>query len=327
MSAASPSSPRHPLCLALLGAVLTSAAACNRDEQSSSSGAASAAPVPSALAAPAPPAPDQLYLPDGGDVALTQPQPAPAVAPVPTVGHCPADMVDVKGRFCIDRYEATLVDAQSRSFSPYFPPSRAEAKGILAKFSDLTPSMASPPAMPLLPDWQRSEDARPVAQSRAAVVPSGYLNGVNAKAACEGASKRLCTGAEWELACRGEQDRQFPYGDKYQQGRCNVFREAHPAHALHGDASRNHLDPRLNLVKGSAGPLLRKTGSTPECKSQWGNDAVYDMVGNLDEWIEDPAGTFVGGFFSRSTKEGCSSRVEAHPFEYFDYSLGVRCCR
>jgi formylglycine-generating enzyme required for sulfatase activity len=201
------------------------------------------------------------------------------------------------------------------------------AKGILARFSRMTPVMKSAPSIPLLPDWQQSDSARPLAQSRAGVTPNGYLRGTMARAACEAAGKRLCSGAEWELACRGEQERPYPYGPSYEQGRCNVFREAHPSAALHGDASRHHQDPRLNLVQGSGGPLLRRTGATPECRSQWGTDAVYDMVGNLDEWIDDPGGTFMGGFFSRGTREGCASRVGAHPVEYFDYSLGVRCCR
>ncbi len=270
-----------------------------------------------------------LYLPDGGDVAINPEQqllPSPGLLP-PGSGRCPADMVDIRGRFCIDRYEATLLDTKGRAFSPYYPPIRGEAKSIFARFRDLTPTMQSPPAMPALPDWQRREDSTPLAQSRAGVVPSGYLSGVTARAVCEAAGKRLCSAAEWELACRGEQNLQFPYGASYDQGRCNVFRETHPAAELHGDASRNHLDPRLNLVRGRSGPLLRRTGETAECRSQWGQDAVYDMVGNLDEWIDDPEGTFVGGFFARNTREGCSSKVSAHPVEYFDYSLGVRCCR
>jgi formylglycine-generating enzyme required for sulfatase activity len=74
------------------------------------------------------------------------------------------------------------------------------------------------------------------------------------------------------------------------------------------------------------GPLLRKTGDTPECVSRWGDDGAYDMAGNLDEWIDDPGGTFVGGFFSRATKNGCLARVDNHSPEYFDYSIGTRCC-
>ena len=52
------------------------------------------------------------------------------------------------------------------------------------------------------------------------------------------------------------------------------------------------------------------------------------MVGNLDEWVDDPKGRFLGGFFSRSTREGCdASRVARTRDAYFDYSLGVRCCK
>ena len=40
--------------------------------------------------------------------------------------------------------------------------------------------------------------------------------------------------------------------------------------------------------------MLRRTGETPECISLWGDDGIADMVGNLDEWIDDAAGTFVG---------------------------------
>jgi hypothetical protein len=107
---------------------------------------------------------------------------------------------------------------------------------------------------------------------------------------------------------------------------CNVFQPAHPAGKLHADFSINHLDPRLNQVKYQGQPLLKRTGSVKTCASRWGDDAIYDMVGNLDEWIDDPNGAFLGGFYSRSTKEGCDASVSAHPPNYFDYSIGVRCC-
>jgi hypothetical protein len=74
-------------------------------------------------------------------------------------------------------------------------------------------------------------------------------------------------------------------------------------------------------------PLLRLTGATESCKSVWQGSAVFDMVGNLDEWIDDPTGSFVGGFYARSTREGCESKISSHSGEYYDYSLGTRCCR
>ena len=96
---------------------------------------------------------------------------------------------------------------------------------------------------------------------------------------------------------------------------------------LHGNASINHTDPRLTLVSVGGRPLLRQTGATPECKSEWGADAIYDMVGNLDEWVDDAKGAFQGGFFSRSTRDGCDSRISSHARTYYDYSLGARCCK
>jgi hypothetical protein len=235
-------------------------------------------------------------------------------------------MVDVRGRFCIDRYEAILVDQkQGRRLSPYYHPTRAQTA---ASFKDWSArAQGQTLAVPAPPDFQLAEDFQPRAESRESVTPSGYLSGNLAEVACLAAGKRLCTLEEWVFACRGEGGHKFPYGDRYEEGRCNVFREAHPAQILHGDMSVGHLDPRLNLVQGQSGPLLRKTGATTSCKSVWGSDAVFDMVGNLDEWVSAPVGAFLGGFYARSTREGCDAKVSSHPRAYFDYSLGARCCR
>ena len=72
--------------------------------------------------------------------------------------------------------------------------------------------------------------------------------------------------------------------------------------------------------------LLRATGATPRCRSRWGDDFIYDMVGNLDEWVDDEHGAFAGGFYARSTRAGCDALITAHPRKYLDYSLGTRCC-
>ncbi len=252
------------------------------------------------------------------------PQLLPGLPPVSS--RCPADMVDVQGRFCIDRYEVMLVDrGQGRRLSPYYHPTRAQTAASFKDWSRSAPKQGL--SAPLPPDFQLSEEFEPRAESRAGMTPSGYLSGNIADLACRNAGKRLCTIDEWVLACRGEGGHKFPYGDHYQEGRCNVFRDTHPAQVLHGDMSIGHLDPRLNLVEASNGPLLRLTGATSTCRSAWGGDAAYDMVGNLDEWVNAAVGAFVGGFYSRSTREGCDSKVSSHPRSYFDYSLGARCCR
>jgi formylglycine-generating enzyme required for sulfatase activity len=178
---------------------------------------------------------------------------------------------------------------------------------------------------PLLRLPTHKPEPRP--QVRVGVLPTGYLNGYAARNACASVGKRLCKHEEFVTACRGESDQDFPYGKHYRHQSCNVFREAHPAHSLHGNPSIGHLDPRLNLVSEAGHPLLRRTGATASCASRWGDDAIYDMVGNLDEWIDAPKGAFAGGFYSRSTREGCAAVITVHPKPYFDYSLGVRCCR
>jgi hypothetical protein len=114
---------------------------------------------------------------------------------------------------------------------------------------------------------------------------------------------------------------------RYEHGACNVWREHHPSALLHGNAARYHDDPRNHLVELDGRPLLRATGATSSCASRWGDDAVFDMVGNLDEWVADEGGTFVGGFFSRATRAGCFARVSSHVASYSDYSTGARCCR
>jgi formylglycine-generating enzyme required for sulfatase activity len=242
-------------------------------------------------------------------------------------------MVDIAGAFCIDRFEASLVDAVTKKpLSPYYPPSpeamrREYRRWQLARRDAPTHAGRQHP-VPAPSEWELAASAfDPAAVSTKNTVPNGYLSGEMAARACRRVGKRLCSAEEWVRACRGRQNRQFPYGHLYEDRRCNVFRGTHPGALLHGDPSVGHLDPRLNQIDEGGDPLLRPSGSTPGCVSEWRDDGVHDMVGNLDEWIDDPDGTFVGGFYARSTRPGCDARVEVHSLDYYDYSLGTRCCR
>jgi formylglycine-generating enzyme required for sulfatase activity len=240
-------------------------------------------------------------------------------------------MVRVAKRYCVDRFEATLLDARSgERISPYYAPSKKLAlySAKIWQQKRLTVGDAKARAMPLpeLPSWQRERDPEPKAVARKGTTPNGHVSGEQAVIACRNAGKRLCTIDEWRIACMGEREQQFPYGPDYQQGKCNVFRFAHPAMILHDNPSKGHSDPRLNQVRHEGKPLLRKTGATAACKSEWDGDGIYDMVGNLDEWVDNAEGQFAGGFYARSTKEGCKWSSTAHPAYYADYSTGVRCC-
>jgi formylglycine-generating enzyme len=317
---------------AVVAAALAAVVACSRrrDEPRPAPRASESGSASGAAAVPEPP-PRLLYLPDAAPIAPAVA--VPASAPRASGTRCPPEMVDVRGRFCIDRFEATLVDVRTgQGLSPYFHPTLDATRREYERWQRIRQEAKTPVGrllpVPAPPEWELGATRlEPMAVSAPDVVPNGYLSGEGAEHACATAGKRLCSGEEWVVACRGEQNRKFPYGDAYEEGRCNVFRATHPARVLHGDPSTGHLDPRLNQVEEGTEPLLRHTGATPDCKSDWGSDAVYDMVGNLDEWVDDPDGTFLGGFYSRSTREGCDARIEVHAYTYYDYSLGVRCCR
>lgn len=257
-------------------------------------------------------------------------QRAPAAQRV-RAGGCPADMLRVRG-FCIDRYEASLVERTTgRALSPWYPPDKKQLTRIREVWLTERRAWGDPgaSAMPLPepPSFQLTEKFEPKAVSRAHSVPSGYLSYYTARTACRNAGKRLCSEDEWVTACRGEQQSKFPYGAHYLAGKCNVHRAIHPGAVLHDNASVGLLDPRLNLVvEEGKDPLLRLTGATPSCASTWNGQSAFDMVGNLDEWVEDPSGVFVGGFYSRMTTKGCDAKVKGHAPSYFDYSTGTRCC-
>ena len=231
--------------------------------------------------------------------------------------------------FCIDRWEIRTVDAKTgEALSPFYPPSPKLSASVrdtwLCEQSTLGAPAARAFPLPELSSFQRQRAYEPRAVSEPDVIPQAYLSYHLAKRACENAHKRLCRKDEWLTACRGQKDTQFPYGDSYRAGRCNVFRAVHPSHVLHASSSLGLLDPRLNLVEEGDDPLLRLTGTTPNCKSDWSGEKIYDMVGNLDEWVEEKM--FLGGFYARSTTKGCDAQVSSHAEIYFDYSTGTRCC-
>ena len=158
-----------------------------------------------------------------------------------------------------------------------------------------------------------------------ATVPQGYISGDVAADACALAGKRLCQLDEWMRACQGASGTTYPYGDVEDPAACNTTRSVHPIIELFGgsaDWSPTQMnDPLLNQLPDS----LDASGANPDCVSE---DGVFDMNGNLHEWIDDPAGTFKGGFYVDSVINGpgCTYTTTAHTTPYHDYSTGFRCC-
>ena len=227
--------------------------------------------------------------------ASDNPQPNVAIATEAGSGGCPDGMVPVDS-FCIDRYEAALIDDSpgntSAPWSPYFNPGTTPVHAVSARFA----------------------------------VPQGYISQVQAGAACAAAGKRLCTDSEWLRACRGPDATTYPFGNDYVAGTCNDTRAVNPVVELHGSDSSQWTfadfnDPCLDQLPQG----LTRAGNWPACVSAEG---VYDLMGNLLEWTADPAGTFRGGDYVNSTinGNGCLYVTTAHDALYHDYSTGFRCC-
>jgi tRNA A-37 threonylcarbamoyl transferase component Bud32 len=245
---------------------------------------------------------------------------------------CSHDMVSIAGRFCIDRFEAsTIDDVEERHLSPFYPPWAPLARSVHAYWAERLRQgkEGADASLPRLQDFERRDAWRPRAMSTAAVTPQGYVSRPVAAAACASAGKRLCTEAEWTTACRGEKNTRFPYGDKFVGGLCNIRKDTNPPAFSDGAVADPLNDPRLNRVGTGQARYLHKTGDDWRCKSSWGPDAAYDMVGNLAEWVDGPQAVLVGGHFTRDAASGCEHRntehAEAGP-GYYENSIGFRCC-
>ncbi|MSP24932.1 MAG: hypothetical protein EXR75_07140 [Myxococcales bacterium] len=215
--------------------------------------------------------------------------------------RCPPEMALVLGEVCVDRWEASLVRVFTGGRQESWPP-YASVKGV--------------------------RGIRAV--SRPGVTPQGYVSGEQADRACAASGKRLCGAAEWDAACRGPRQQQFPYGNHRVPKSCNDDgRARHPVAEVTEKLGlpldrmwyETMAHPLINQLEGT----VTKTGERSACTNGFG---VFDMVGNLHEWIDDAEGTFRGGFFmdTRRNGEGCDYATTAHARTYHDYSTGFRCC-
>ncbi len=165
-----------------------------------------------------------------------------------------------------------------------------------------------------------------VAANALGAVPQGYISGEVAELACEAAGKRLCSSDEWLRACEGPSGNVYPYGNSYDPDACNADgRYPHPIVEVFGGNARWNStemnDPRLNQLADGLAP----SGAYAECVT---DEGVYDMHGNLHEWVADSSGVFRGGFYVDASINGtgCGYRTTRHTFDYHDYSTGFRCC-
>ncbi len=131
--------------------------------------------------------------------------------------------------------------------------------------------------------------------------PTSNVSFTEASDSCFIAGKRLCTNDEWESACSGKYDWDYPYGQTYEQHACVTL------------SNRR-----------------RKSGDAGECRGWY---EVYDMVGNLAEWTSTPSERdnkfFIvkGGFWESGNRGTCSLKRYSYYPQNRHNPVGFRCCK
>ncbi len=154
--------------------------------------------------------------------------------------------------------------------------------------------------------------------NKAGVKPTSYTNLHEAAEACAGVGRRLCTAAEWRRACLGPEGlNRFAYGPSHERGRCHNEAGLPSGHS-------SMMDPQA---------LIIASGGAPGCATPEG---VYDMVGNLEEWVLDDwrgiEGMLEGGaWYTFAAYADCTGRYSREPDYRLTpdrrvYSAGFRCC-
>ena len=156
-----------------------------------------------------------------------------------------------------------------------------------------------------------------VAKSGKHQIPATRMSWYAARDACAAAGKRLCTEQEWVSACQGAaaiddnhngqfaddmiEGTAYPYGDYHEADRCWDDKQ--------GDAFR---------------PVY--TGELPGCA---GPNGVFDLTGNVEEWVGDSPERAVllgGGWDTREDHARCYRRNDSFGASYASPRTGFRCC-
>jgi protein-disulfide isomerase/uncharacterized membrane protein len=137
-----------------------------------------------------------------------------------------------------------------------------------------------------------------------------------AKDACEKAGKRLCSEEEWVSACSGTpaednnnngffadddvEGRMYPYGIFYEKGNC-----------------------RDSEDESSGRPT--KTAQHRQCVTP---DGIYDLAGNLMEWVEftKEKAALAGGDWRGGERSACNRRTKTFGPGQRNSTIGFRCC-
>ena len=223
-----------------------------------------------------------------------------------TQGNCPADMVEVQGDYC---------PAPEQICEEFI----SEKRDRCERFRQKVRCYGTPEAKHFCID-------RYEFPNEAGRRPTVSVTWDQARDVCANEGKRLCAAEEWTLACEGPERKPYPFGFARDATACNFDKP----YILPDNQAYD--DPQTRAAEIARVNQSEPSGSRSACVSDYG---VFDMTGNVDEWVINEHGTLQGPEFQSGLKGGywgpvrnrCRPMTTDHNNWHHGYQIGFRCCK
>jgi len=221
---------------------------------------------------------------------------------------CPADMVEVDGDWCpvVEHWCLRPVD-----------PKHVD-QDRCAEFAATTRCLGASQRKRFCIDryeWPNEAGVKPVVA----------VDWDTARTQCTSRGKRLCVDQEWTLACEGQERLPYPYGFARNPDACNIDKP----YIFPDDAK--WANPSLRPGEIARLDQRDPSGARESCVSPYG---VFDMTGNVDEWVyneqgkenEKPYFSGLKGGYWGPVRDRCRPMTTDHGPSHTGYQIGFRCC-
>lgn len=231
---------------------------------------------------------------------------APATTTTPKAsGPCPETMQLVEGSFCTGLAHTCkrYIDERMDRCGEFQPQSRCLGKQLPMRFC--------------IDQYEYP--------NRLGEKPLLGVTWLEANKLCEAQGKRLCTADEWTFACEGQGGVPYPYGYSRDKDACNIDKP----YIYPNDAA--YANPQTREAEIARLDQREPSGAREACVSPFG---VFDMTGNVDEWVllergslqHPPYKSALKGGYWGPVRNRCRPITATHNPWHSGYQIGLRCC-